>query len=223
MTDAELTILSLLAEAPRYGHELEQIIEERGLREWMTIGFASIYYLLNKLERQELLTSELRPDTAGPARKLYQLSEAGRGVLQTAVIDLLRQPRALGTGFELGLTNLDVLKPAQVYQTLSNHRGDLRQRLEAVERAWTRHQHDGETPNYLRALYTHSISMMRAELNWLNLFLDDWLKRYPGSNKSPTKPTRDDNPHTAPTLIHRRLTPAPAKLIQRIRRPPKKE
>ena len=43
MTDAELTILSLVAEGPRYGYEIQQLIDQRGLREWLTIGFSSIY------------------------------------------------------------------------------------------------------------------------------------------------------------------------------------
>ena len=43
MTDAELTILSILAQGPRFGHEIQQIIDERGLREWLAIGFSSVY------------------------------------------------------------------------------------------------------------------------------------------------------------------------------------
>ncbi len=51
MTPAELAILSLLAEQPRHGYGIEQVIDERGMREWTAIGFSSIYYLLNKLEQ----------------------------------------------------------------------------------------------------------------------------------------------------------------------------
>ena len=42
MTDAELTILSLVAEGAQYGHQIQQIIDERGLREWITVGFSSV-------------------------------------------------------------------------------------------------------------------------------------------------------------------------------------
>src|SRR5262250_2047263 len=97
MTDAELTLLSLVAESPRYGYEIQQVIDERGLREWLTIGFSSLYYILNKLERQNMLVGQLQPDGRGPARKVYSITEAGRGILQTAVSDLLRQPRSLGS------------------------------------------------------------------------------------------------------------------------------
>src|SRR3990172_9418645 len=172
MTDAELTILSLVAEGPRYGYEIQQLIDQRGLREWLTIGFSSIYYILNKLERQNMLTSTLRADGRGPARKVYEITEAGRGVLQTAIADLLRHPRALGSGFELGLVNLNALKTQHAYKVLTYHRDDLQHRLEAVEKSWDRHQQEDD-PNmadHIRALFTHSVALMAAELDWLNTF-----------------------------------------------------
>lgn len=225
MTDAELAILSLVAEGPRFGYEIQQTIDERGLREWLTIGFSSIYYILNKLEKQALLTSELRSDGRSPARKVYQLTEAGQGVLQTAVADLLRQPRALGTGFELGLANLHVLKPHQAYKVLSHHRTDLLQRLDAVEKSWERHQKGdpSHTPDDIRALYTHSITLMRAELDWLTHFIQDWRTRYPGVEDRPdTQPrTAEVAPHAAATQMHRRTTPEPVKMLQKLRRPGK--
>ena len=39
VTDAELLLLGLVAEMPRHGYELEQIIEERGMREWTSNWF----------------------------------------------------------------------------------------------------------------------------------------------------------------------------------------
>ena len=60
MTNKELAILGLVAEGPGYGYQIEQVIEERGMRNWTEIGFSSIYYILNKLEKEGWLTSELR-------------------------------------------------------------------------------------------------------------------------------------------------------------------
>lgn len=222
MTDAELTILSLVSEGARYGHEIQQIIDDRGLREWLTIGFSSIYYILNKLEQQNLLTSELRSDGRTPARKIYQITEQGRGVLQTAISDLLRQPRSIGSGFELGLANLYALKPRQVYKVLSDHQDDLQDRLEAIEQSWQRHQDEDETvPDHIRALFTHSIALMRAELEWLNDFVADWVQRYPAVERPTTEAQIPVvNPHALETQLHRQLPPDdPAKMIQRLHRP----
>jgi len=224
MTDAELTISSLLAQGPRYGYEIQQLIDERGLREWLVIGFSSVYYILNKFEKQNMVTSELRAEGRGPARKLYSLTEAGRGVLQTAIADLLRRPRSLGTGFELGLANLQALKPAQVYQVLTHHRKDLELQFEQVKQAWERHQEsdDDSKKDHIRALYTHSIAMIEADLKWLGGFLEDWRERYPGVEKEAPK-TQIETDANAVTQLHRSATPDPLKMIQRLQRPPSLE
>lgn len=221
MNDAELTLLSLVAEGPRYGYEIQQIIDERGLREWLPIGFSSIYYILNRLERQQMLTSHLRPEGRGPARKVYEITEAGRGILQTAVSELLRQPRALGSGFELGLANLGALKPRQVYQVLRYHHIDLQQRLNTVEQAWHRHQEeDDAVGEHIGALYTHSLAMMRAEVEWLTAFLEQWRERYPGVEQG-QNPEEVNDPHKALTRMNPRTVQSdPAKMIQRLKRIP---
>jgi DNA-binding PadR family transcriptional regulator len=223
MTDAELTILSLIAEGARYGHEIQQIIDERGLREWVTIGFSSVHYILNRLERQQLLTSEVRAEGRGPGRKLFSITDAGRGVLQTAVSDLLRQPRSLGTGFELGLANLSSLKPQQAYLALKHHQADLQQQLHLVEQSWERHQKNGEeAPPHIRALYTHSLAVMRAELAWLSQFVEDWAKRYPAVTEMPSAQKQAESaadPHSRVTQLHQRETPDRAKMLQKLKRP----
>ena len=221
MTDAELTILSLVAETPRYGYEIQQVIDERGLREWLTIGFSSLYYVLNKLEQQNMLSSQLHPEGRGPARKIYTITDAGKGVLQTAVSDLLRQPRSLGSGFELGLANLRSLKPRQVYLVLLHHHSDLKQGLEQVETAFARHKQEHPDGEHIHALYTHSIAMMRAELDWMSAFLTDWKSRYPGVERDDNHNSPETDPSRAVTRMNPRTAQSdPAKMIQRLKRLP---
>lgn len=179
MTDAELTILSLLAEAPRYGHEIQQLIEDRGLREWISVGFSSVFYILNKLEKQQMISAELRPAKNNPPRKYYQITEAGQGILQTRIADLLRAPRAFGSGFELGLANLHILQPIQVYRTLTHHYSDLQYQYEVIKQSWEQQLKENNLEHHIRALYTHSITIMEADLAWLGDFLEDWQKRHP--------------------------------------------
>lgn len=213
MTDAELTLLSLLAEAPRTGDDVQQLIQERGLRDWLAIGFSSVYYQLNRLERQGLLQSQLRPDGHRPPRKVYTLTDAGRGILQTALVHLLQQPGGLGSGFELGLAHLHVLPPAQVYHALTHHRDTLRTQAAAVRRAWDRQKNDSAPP-HVAALYTHSLTRMDSELQWLDQFLANWLAQHPQADQ--TEPATADDA-SATTIIHRRPTPDRAKQIQRLK------
>lgn len=223
MTDAELTILSLVAEGTRQGYEIQQLIDARGLREWLTIGFSSVYYLLQKLEKQGLISSQtgdLREEKQAPAHRRYTITGPGRGVLQTAVADLLRQPRTLGAGFELGLANIDVLQPRQVLDVLGDHRDDLAHRLEHAEHAWAHHRQEAEPAAHIEALYTHSIALMRAELAWMDEFLADWQRRYPGLTRTEPKSGGETDASLQLTPRHRNPTPDSIKMIQRLKRPP---
>lgn len=220
LSDIELTILSLVAEGARYGEEIEQIIERRGLREWLTVGSASVYYVLARLAQQELIARtppEPAANDSHPPRVVYQITDAGRGVVQTAVADLLSEPRPLGGGFTLGLANIGVIKPRQVYRALIQHQDRLAQQLEAAESLWARRLRD-ETPSEgVAALYTHGIAVMRAELDWLGTFITGWRDRYPAVEREET----GEHPSAAPTQISRSTRDLDAgKKIQRIKRPP---
>ena len=209
MNNVELTILSLVAEGPCHGYEIQRLIEDRELRDWLTIGSSSIYYVLNKLEGQGMLASELHESDSGPARKVYRVTEAGRGLLQTAIADLLRQPYALGSGFELGLANLSALGPTQTYLALVQRETDLKQQLETVQQSWKRHQADDDTlMDDTRALYTHALAIMQAELKWLSDFIKNWQQRYPAVTAK--KESRDAKPDRKdPRQLQRVKRPSP--------------
>jgi DNA-binding PadR family transcriptional regulator len=216
LSDVELTILSLVAEGPKYGSEMEQLIELRGLREWLTVGSASVYYVLGRLEQQELLTSTAQHGSDDESRAVYEITDAGRGVAQTAVADLLCQTRPLGQGFSLGLANCGILKPAQVYNALVQHRDRLIHQIHAAEVVWERRQHEEALTEGTEALYTHGLAVMRTELDWLTGFTEDWKARHPNVERDETRSTDEH----AQTLVHRpTLDSDQGKRIQKIHRP----
>jgi DNA-binding PadR family transcriptional regulator len=216
LSDIELTILSLVAEGQRYGAEIEQLIDRRGMRDWLPVGSASIYYILSRLEQQELLTSSHRRNDSAE-RAAYQITDAGRGVVQTAITELLSRPRALVEGFSLGLANSGALRPAQVYQALLQHRDDLAHQLQATEALVARRDSEAEPSVGMEALYSHGVAMMQAEVQWLTRFIDDWQSQYPiidhDEKREPDESTQ--------TPLHRRtVSSARDKQIQRLK-PPK--
>lgn len=71
-----LSVLSQLSE-PQYGYSLMQNLEKKG----MLIDAGTLYPLLRRLEKQELLISEWEVSGAKP-RKYYSLSEIGKVVYQ---------------------------------------------------------------------------------------------------------------------------------------------
>ena len=69
-----LSVLSQLKE-PQYGYSLVILLEEKG----MPVEPGTLYPLLRRLEKQEILESNWDTDTAKP-RKYYKLSENGKKI-----------------------------------------------------------------------------------------------------------------------------------------------
>jgi DNA-binding PadR family transcriptional regulator len=170
MTNTELAILGLVAEQPSYGYQIEQSIEERGMRAWTEIGFSSIYYILNKLETAGWLESHKEDESERPARKVYQLTPAGQAALHTSVLEHLSNPRPRSGDFDLALANLALLAPDEIKTGLQAYRQQLETRLETVTRKWQAVP-PADLPPAVHALFSHSHSTIRAELEWVTSFL----------------------------------------------------
>ncbi len=69
-----LSVLSQLRE-PQYGYSLVVLLEEKGI----SIEPGTLYPLLRRLEKQEILESNWDTDTSKP-RKYYKLSENGEEI-----------------------------------------------------------------------------------------------------------------------------------------------
>ena len=167
MTNAELAVLSLVAEQPRHGYEMEQVIEERGMREWTEIGFSSIYYLLKKLEREGLVEGQLEEAERGPARKVYRITQAGREARHAALIETLSVPWRGYPPLMLGIGNLPAIPAAEALAALRQYRDALAARLEQVQARWDSQR---PLPYFVDALFDYSVTMIRAEMGWVVQF-----------------------------------------------------
>jgi DNA-binding PadR family transcriptional regulator len=86
---AEIVVLGLLTESPRYGYEIDTEIKNRGLNHWGKLAISSIYYLLNKLESQGYVTFEYQKEGKYPTRKVYSITPAGREMLEKELFCML--------------------------------------------------------------------------------------------------------------------------------------
>lgn len=213
MTDAELAVLSIVAEGPIYGFDIQTVIDQRDLREWTNIGVSSMYYVLEKLERQGLITSIGQDETKGPSRRKFRITSAGTGVLQTAVADLLSTRHDLGQGFELGLANLHVLRPSQIRTAFTAYHQELISRLTQTRARWHQLTTSNSPPFNVDAMFDHQVALLEAELEWLEQFITRWEAQAPPDEVAPVVehppdiprmkqvilPHDPDSPHRAPT------------------------
>jgi len=165
MTNAELAILSLVTEAPRHGYEIEQIIEARGMREWTEVGFSSIYYLLKKLEKAGFVESQFIPTEGRSAgRRVYRVTEAGRGALLEATLQALGQPQPTYPPILLGVANLPLVENEPALEALRSFRDGITERItHATRRAEAQHP----LPDHVMWMFDYSLQMLAAERNWI--------------------------------------------------------
>lgn len=169
MTHAELAILSLIAEKPRHGYEIEQVIEARGMRNWTDVGFSSIYYLLNKLEKAGLIQSRLeQAEGRGPARKVYQITENGQEAQINATLAALSEPVNSFPPILLGMSNLPGLPRPQVLQCLKLYREALKERKLDLD---TEVEQQSPMPGFIEAMFDYSRCLIEAEMAWIEKFI----------------------------------------------------
>jgi PadR family transcriptional regulator PadR len=74
----EYCVLSLLRDGPRYGTELLGELAATGT---LATSQGTVYPLLARLRREELVATDWRESPTGPPRRYYELTAAGRTAL----------------------------------------------------------------------------------------------------------------------------------------------
>lgn len=73
-------ILAVLTDGPRHGYAVAREIERRSA-DALTSGEGKLYPALRTLEADGLVQSKWETPPSGPARKVYTLTDSGRGTL----------------------------------------------------------------------------------------------------------------------------------------------
>src|SRR5256885_14887248 len=88
LTTPDLVILSLLAERPMHGYEVNATLENRNIRDWAPVSRPQIYYSLDKLTKLRLIRVGLDDSpAAGPERRVFETTAAGRDRVADALED----------------------------------------------------------------------------------------------------------------------------------------
>jgi len=173
LTNSEQILLSMLAEKSRHGYELEQVIKERGVREWTELGFSSIYYLLSKLEHEGLINSRREQGEHGRSRKVYVITEAGCQAAHDAAAKSLVELASSRSPVLVGLANSALLPRARVIQLLQQRKEAIKEQIKAIEKV---RNAQAPLPDFAAAMFDYSISQLDAESKWIERTITKTLK-----------------------------------------------
>ena len=181
LTISDLVILSLLAERPMHGYEVNATLEDRKIREWAPVSRPQIYYSLDKLTKLKLIrVSQTDSGSGGPERRVMLTTARGRDQLADAleakhwVTEKVHQP------FLIWLALSWQARPPAFLKQLDNRWKLLEERLDQERATLADVQAEVGHP-YHEAVWMLDllIEQTQTELRWVERILRDAKKRAP--------------------------------------------
>ena len=162
-SDADIVVLSLLAEQPHHGYDLDRVIEQRGYRQWTSLAFSSVYDLLKRLSERGLL----EPDEGSQGRRtVFRVTEAGRRELRQAAGERVLAPAQPSAGVLPALNAYSRLDDPELVTLLVRRAEALLGRLDELRAL--RAQVDEE---HALAIFDYEILRQEADLAWTRSLL----------------------------------------------------
>src|ERR1041385_4853247 len=184
LTIPDLVILSLLAEGPKHGYEVNTTLEERNIRDWAPVSRPQIYYSLDKLVGLGLLRviSSSSP-SAGPERRVLETTARGREQLADALEAKSWVNKKVHQPFLIWLALSWQARPQAFRKQLNSRKKILEQRLReeraTLEDVLTEVGHPFHEAVWMLEL---TIQQLEVELNWVEKILKAADKRGPALN-----------------------------------------
>jgi DNA-binding PadR family transcriptional regulator len=178
VTNVEMVLLQIIAEKKGIsGYGINQIVKERGYREWADIGITSIYVGLKKLEDKKLVKFKIHTSKIGkgPVPKIFYLTEKGKEVLSAEVLFILSESRERERVFDLGVAGIPFVAPKKVKEALVQRKKFLNEHLDKIHNKFKK---DGgyQLPVHARYLFRHSLYLIGNELKFIDELMRELMK-----------------------------------------------
>jgi DNA-binding PadR family transcriptional regulator len=181
LTTPDLVLLSLLAERPMHGYQVNLELERRQVRDWAGVSRPQVYYSLEKLAGLGLIRSGTSHEPlAGPERSVFLTTARGRAALADA---LEREEWATERDRPPFLTWLALswqARPGVVEQQLRRRQNFLEREL-AREEATLRsiREEVGHRFHEANWMVSLEIEQLRTELRWVRKVSGEIGRRAP--------------------------------------------
>jgi len=163
LTNNDLLVLGILLDRPMHGYELSQHVKAEGIPVWFDISTAAIYYSLNKL-RREGLVSETQSGAHGE-KTIYRTTEKGREQFFDKMEDVLASEEPVRFDYDLGILLLNRLPHERALGLLEERMAFLRERQATLDQLLECESSSGEALK--AAILEHAASCTRVESRWL--------------------------------------------------------
>jgi len=181
LSNAETALLGILSEQPMYPYQIEQQVKYRDMRSWTDLSMSSIYKLLQKLEKETLITRKDEISPKNRIQKIYTISQKGKTALQEKIQTLLSEPEHTKWQIDIGTYNLNLIPKEKNQKALAKYRQAVQKKIQDYE-ALLKFLQDEECPVYRHAVASRPIFLLKAEIQWVDAFLKQ-IENQPGTQE----------------------------------------
>ncbi|MBP2652992.1 MAG: PadR family transcriptional regulator [Firmicutes bacterium] len=178
LTNVEFMLLQIISENEKIsGYEINQLVEERGYREWADIGTTSIYVGLNKLDKKKLVTSYIdsTKQGKGPLPRKFMITPEGNNILRQEIVRGLSSSRERDYRFDLALGATQFLPHHEVIIALHSRKSMLREAAKNIN-SKLNFQGGKQLPFNVRTLFEHPLFLIKNEIDFIDKLLDEFSK-----------------------------------------------
>ena len=166
----EFVVLGLIAEFPSHAYSINQRIDDRGMRDWTSIGKSSIYSDLNNLEKNGLVDF-YREEVDNRIRKVYQITDFGLKVLKEKVLRVIRE--FIGKNdedFYVAFSMLPILTQKQQIEAITSSINKIKKHKKGLEEML---EENSQMPLNVRGLFVHPIKILGIDIDFLKWVLEE--------------------------------------------------
>jgi len=161
----KLILMGLLMRGPNHGYNLRKIIEEE-LSTLINVDNTSIYYTLNKLEKQGLVTHDTISDTKRPQKNLYTLSEKGKKEFKELLLTNMSNNKRPLLNIDISLYFIDMIDRNEAIEQLTSRTKELRKLIFLIKTQEKNAQKENPTGKET-VILSHNRRLAETELQFL--------------------------------------------------------
>jgi DNA-binding PadR family transcriptional regulator len=170
LSHVAFVVLGLVSEYPCHGKDINERIEDRGMREWTAIGESSTYSVLKNLKGKGLIESWVEEED-NRLVKIYQITQKGTTVLKRMITKILNE--FIGKNdpdFYMAFSMLPYLSQKEQIEVFSNSLSLIERHKKQLEDMLVKNAHQ---PLNVRGLFVHPIKILQTDIEFLEMVIEE--------------------------------------------------
>ena len=161
----QLIVLGVLLDGKMHAYRLNEYVTH-AMRLYADIKKSTVYYTLEKLEKDGYVEHETEREGKRPERRVYQITEKGKSYFMQLLRDNLGEFTRTYFNDDIGIAFMDQLSASEAHELLEKKRGMIQSVLKQFKEA----PDHGTNWHYV---ISHNVAHLEADLTWINHILNN--------------------------------------------------